>query len=724
MNILSSSKEYTAYISRGKIFNEYPTPIADSLILAVMTGSSIAENVLAAQQNTFYNNVKKFKKYAENSWVYGLPSSNRDIWVAKEEDIAYAIRDYSGDPNAEVISYYYGAPDLDFITKNYLETYYGDIEGYYLLPDTTFSDELGTHTVSTIREYQNSEVENVIEFTPLLEIYDKYSINFKDTITTTTVLESVETTSIEVKYSKDTFKKETAAIVHVKYRSEDIIKYWIYSPIFILPYTDISTVELGDYPRLNPYIVETSGKSPFLPSIPLITNRKKVTSLDSSDSFRESVNTLGNILQLDSESILKSFTDNNDMSEVEDVFITFGLGLDTENKASVGYVFEFFNYLQEEYFYNTIPVDREGTFYTGSRGMEVSDGEYLYTLNWNIVAITENNLGVIGPIGSYKKEIVENYISTYSAGILGELVVSPNGPELVLRKQISDTHYKEIVLSGLSNQHIVTGRKTRAATYTIRDQQFLIPIHDEVIKKFTNVDKAFILLDSLNLVVYSLNVTETKWYESGIFSALLTIAAVVLAIPTGGASISWTAALKAVVISVVVSQTLELIGKAIGGPLGAIIATVGALYIGVKGIPGIGIKPLPIADAMLAGVNQLSNGFNSIVLDDYAEFSEEVDEFIKSSKEKTDELALLEEGLNDKLNDYLFNPLLIQRFTPYFNVNETPEDFFARNLETNPGVLSLDSISVWTDSMLELPKEPMYGLVPTNNKPIYGENYV
>lgn len=85
---------------------------------------------------------------------------------------------------------------------------------------------------------------------------------------------------------------------------------------------------------------------------------------------------------------------------------------------------------------------------------------------------------------------------------------------------------------------------------------------------------------SHNVIIsgYDQKTVKKKWYQSGIFSVVLAVVAVVCSVFTGGASLSLLAfvimVVKVMVIMIVVKAITKMVDKYIGGTLGAIVKTV------------------------------------------------------------------------------------------------------------------------------------------------------
>lgn len=770
MALFSSSKDYLFDVSITKLVSKYPDPIKDAVIYSVLSNTSFADNILAVHSNNFSTYADKYLVYGENYWVYGLPAGTTYTDYTKPEDIAEAIIDYSGDPLATLNSYSFDYGDYKFEGNKYIaENYNGEEIDYELSPPVV--DVVGNVTTTT------HELRTLIK---IIGYYDKFDVIFRDEIKTTveTVTQDVtveayfggtsdtvitEETTVIVTFlqhnsetGSDEYDYETTEITttvvtdHVldtKTTTVDTIvtsvtrpgtlyteqgtfdtskKTYkiIYSSLGKLHYWSYDTATAA-YPELDTKL-NIESDSPYYPTIPIRNNKVNVNTYAEDNIVRTGAKALGNKIKLNTDSITSDFTESNDMEWIEDVFISFALSTETTEQASLGYLFEYFSFLEHIQTYSkstwiqlwyAIREDNESQGYDAEdmpfSSVEINDAEYRYKLEW-AYANTTIHSGVIAEEGKYTKSISRgSYTSSDSYDFNWKIIV---------RKQISSSSYIQIEVHALRTGHTIVGRRTATIYKTANMSGCVVPLRSDLLKLFPPLTRSTILLDGLSFVVFSLQVVKTKWYQQSFFSNLITFAALIFAIPSGGVTLTWAAVFDLIIVAAI-GFGLQLLGEAIGGVFGALLAAAAAIYIGINGIQGLGISPLPMADALLAGVNQLATGFNAMLQEDISVFTDEVSDFLVEAEERTNALKKAEEGLNDKSNDYLFNPLLVTRYTPYFMADESPSQFYTRALETNPGVLSLDAVGTWVDTMLELPKAPMYDPIPTTSKPIYGENY-
>ena len=183
----------------------------------------------------------------------------------------------------------------------------------------------------------------------------------------------------------------------------------------------------------------------------------------------------------------------------------------------------------------------------------------------------ETKSGNIGPVGTYKKY--------------------PNG----IRKQISEDYYEELVFLNSQTDWIVGGyslkKKLNIKTMTqdfvdIMDGSYdgtnavdrvYIPIVDIGLKALKYEELHYVLARSMNMLVLSITVVKSKWYQSGFFKFVMMVVVAVVAYFTGGAAYAAYGALAAGVVYAAAAITILGIMGVDTGVLGQVIQVAAAV---------------------------------------------------------------------------------------------------------------------------------------------------
>ena len=155
------------------------------------------------------------------------------------------------------------------------------------------------------------------------------------------------------------------------------------------------------------------------------------------------------------------------------------------------------------------------------------------------------------------------------------------------RKQLTATTYREVRVYSLSSTEVVQGGYSTTASGD--SENLLIPLDLAVNHEFNPRQLEELYTKSMYVVLNTIKVVKTKWYQTGVFKAIMFIVAVVVSyfFPPGGAAVwTWTAAAYAVVQAVVISLVISLVVKllvSLGVNVGiaaAIVAIASLIYGG------------------------------------------------------------------------------------------------------------------------------------------------
>jgi hypothetical protein len=296
---------------------------------------------------------------------------------------------------------------------------------------------------------------------------------------------------------------------------------------------------------------------------------------------------------------------------------------------------------------------------------------------------------------------------------------------LRLQLQITPTHYREIRITGLTHinkiyhgMSVVTG-----LTDIINDadnMNLVIPLHYPTCFKL-NIQKLNILYqESLRLSLHSYVIQKIKWYETGFWKFVIMIGIALISIKTGqpwliklnaalkiGGAFLMNFVFKAILITVAVNQVFKFVAKKIGGDLAALLG----LAIAVTGLAASRFFSTSLvphtkftwAEALLF----LGNGLLGTAPNQYAYeaqfLSNEYAAWQAEIKEKREELTALEELLSPT-PELVYNLVDIQRADSLHPFSHNPGWYYQTTVHTgNIGVLALESISTYHNTMVKLP---------------------
>jgi hypothetical protein len=486
---------------------------------------------------------------------------------------------------------------------------------------------------------------------------------------------------------------ETAGYFHAKYHVNGQTKYWLYKD------------NSGTYPILDAVYVESPAVSgSYFPFTYFRYNKAPVNSNTSSPAYLTSEKMM-KYLGIDYAEIIDSINENPDIGDVEQAMLTFSVPAVSTNAMECRYLFDYFNNLHYTMSGGTVPeLSQVSGRLTGS-GLKgnvivIKDAQFKMALSNNGIykQLVAGSIGAVGTYTSVYSVTTENQ-STVDAET-GATSFFPVRVKLhQYRQQVAVGLYEEVTVRDLTMTYYVYGDYTTTGDET--DDILLIPIDRSISSQYLISEREELYTRSLHFVFNSRVVTKVKWYQTGVFKALLFIVAVVITIynpPAGLAALNLTGAalvIAAVVINLVVGfvlqQAFRLFVKAFGAEFAQIVAIIAIIYGGYQLIKSGGSLQGTWASELL----QLSNGLQTAALQDmFSDLLAQQDQFNLFVDEQT---KLLDDAQKLLETSHVLDPYVI--------FGEKPEDFYNRTVHFgNIGTLGITAISSYVDIALALPK--------------------
>jgi len=431
---------------------------------------------------------------------------------------------------------------------------------------------------------------------------------------------------------------------------------------------------------------------------------------------------------------MDSVEENPDIGKIDDIFVTFALDVYTQENTSIEYLQAFFGLLEKESQilrpqYTTLSYYHawrtNGTAEIGpSYYFKVESDEYNVEIAYDFI----EQSGIQSGIQVFKEDGVtpdvggsRSYVLTGNNSYgLASGPTTPTGTYtgnlIVFVTQLTESTWHITVVYGLEQKTIVREASIIVSTLNIdfdegAETGFHIPITDEILDGFSGKKESLILYDGLHLIIYGIEVTVVKWYQTTAFAIILTIAAVVIAVLTNQyqlileAATLWDAAVligQQVLIGYAISEGVQYLAKELG-VLGAIIAAIAMVYLSSQyGKGAKSIKGLPFVDEVILAVNTLVEGLETVLEEAFKELQQEALEFTKQADEAQEELEKAKDLLGSS-GIQLYDPLY-EVSRPSINTSMSPSQFYDLKIHTpNPGVLAIGALTVYVDNALKLP---------------------
>lgn len=337
----------------------------------------------------------------------------------------------------------------------------------------------------------------------------------------------------------------------------------------------------------------------------------------------------------------------------------------------------------------------------------IKDNVFTQKLAYDGIGI-KDVVGVIGLPGTYKGGLNNSRATSGSFFGAARLAYKPYH---YYQYQITPTTYREVRVYNLSLSQQVSGGYWTTATGN--SEELLVPLDHTMYKAMSSKDRELLFAKSLYFVFNTLKVVKTKWYQRGVFKAIMFIVAVVLAIPSGGGSLALLAIAIAVVKSIVLSLVFKLLAKlavkiGISVEIVAALALVAAVYGGYLAASNTtGIMQMS-AKSILEMSNQAFSFASTVGAEQMKGIVKEMQEFKSYAETKQEELDKANQLLKNadvSMNLGLFVDAAPPSSMPYLNLYQTPHEYYTRTVHAgNVGPLAFAALSGYVDQSLVLPK--------------------
>ena len=214
----------------------------------------------------------------------------------------------------------------------------------------------------------------------------------------------------------------------------------------------------------------------------------------------------------------------------------------------------------------------------GQTAYELDLGFTQVNFKTKVIFTLETKSGSIGPIGTYTVGTKSVFIPGDSNGEWSSS--SYYETYKVIRKQLTADYYEELELSPKSSTTWQVGGyelSNRDDNSSITDLSGVyIPIVDIGLKALKYEELHYVLARSMNMLVLSITVVKSKWYQSGFFKFVMMVVVAVVAYFTGGAAYAAYGALAAGVVYAAAAVTILGMMGVDTGVLGQVIQVAAA----------------------------------------------------------------------------------------------------------------------------------------------------
>ena len=498
---------------------------------------------------------------------------------------------------------------------------------------------------------------------------------------------------------------DNADYFHARYKADGVVKFWMYQ------------MGVGTHPSLDSlYDSEDHTAGKFFPF--MYYRYGKVSELDNptSESYKDNKK-LAKILSMDYDTIAEGVNANPDIADVEQAIMMFAVPANAEDALERRYLFDFFKNMfmaqtLDERFTNEPQADIASRQLSGTAlqppSIVIQDARFKMSLVTQGIFRAIKS-GQVAEVGGYHTSMATFGVITdyYDTEAQVDRTMARSRPSHYYRRQINPSQYEEIQVVDLQTRFQINEHYT--TTGDDSDRILIIPLDHSITEKYSLPDRETLYSRSLHFVFNSVQTIRLKWYQTGLFRAIMVIVAIIITIYSqgsdGGTALqaalaigAYGVAFKLIVIMVlqflIMQAVFKLFVKVVGAKVAFIVAIVAAMYGISVGLDLGGLAGMPWGENLLQMATGIANAVADQVQVDMNDLLGEISDFAKYTEEQ---FKLIDSAQDLLKQDHLLSPFVI--------FGEKPEDFYNRTVHSgNIGVVGIEAVSTFVDMKLALPK--------------------
>ena len=309
---------------------------------------------------------------------------------------------------------------------------------------------------------------------------------------------------------------------------------------------------------------------------------------------------------------------------------------------------------------------------------------------------------------SFGFKAIGHRVVTGSIGVVGTATNTYSRRRHKYQVQTTATEYEEIlVFSAESREDVLLGMSTISGS---NSAELAVAMDMDIVNTFPNALRETIINQGMHIIVNTVKIVKIPWYTSGIFKAVLFVIAVILAIPSGGTSLTAFAIFEAIAIVVLETLIIQAVARVLVnvfnidvGVASAIIAVVALLAGGYAKFDGSTVFSLT-AKELLQVTNiafKLSQEGFKLQAENLAD---EQESFMSMTEIKQAELDAAKALITKvhSMKDYLLMPTNMSK--EFYVLGESPTDYYNRTVHSgNVGALLPTLLSASSELLLVPP---------------------
>ena len=445
--------------------------------------------------------------------------------------------------------------------------------------------------------------------------------------------------------------------------------------------------------RLDNLFIDGDAYGKYLPHMYARLGGRKcnLDSLKDTPAYKSQVG-LANMLGFNwSEWVNEIHKSVGSLDSVTQIYMKFALPANTQDPLIQEYMYEYFLGL-----YDRIPKERALSSFSdlhkdmiswgAKRGQNVtiSDNTHHTTLNFSSIGYMDVR-GSIGEVGTVASGTFTNQVQTGNK-VTTALMRSVSRIHChYYRKQLTTDIYREVRVYALNTtEYVGRGKSTKSAD---TDENLLIPLDMAVDSELNGRQREALYTKAMYIVLSTLKVVKQKWYQTGIFKAIMFVVTVVVTYlfpPAGAAMYGWMAVMYAVAQAIVISLVIQVAVKLLvrlGVDVGfaaAVVAIIALFYGGYTALTkttGVaGVTTVQLMQISSQAFSASSMGFQLQTQRAIADFNSLMTDLTEEQKEiqrKAKELGMGQHG-----SLLMFEPPI----DIGVRMGESPDDYYDRSI--------------------------------------------
>lgn len=507
------------------------------------------------------------------------------------------------------------------------------------------------------------------------------------------------------------------------------IVYGVVTPTGVVGKYDLFPALLGSMPYGFP-MVRTANDEAYFPVVILREDNidKFATSQQDTDDYITSSRLL-NRLGFDVLDIVESINTNESIDDIDHAYLMFGVNLRTENEGCIRYLCDLFYKLaakeitptQTGTFDDSFDLSQEDLFvHYNDDSTSLYDAQNLYNAQQRRYLYMSEG-GLNAAISWRKIEVQQYQGSIGNSGYVKKTLSEVNG-EGVLRLdwQIDNDTYRTIVIYDLEHEHRVYEDHVVRTTIgdilkpkeDVENDNFVIPLNKTLFDGLPLLVRNEFVNDAVHLVIYSIETVKLKWYQTGWFKALITIAAIVIFVTSGIPQefmLAIAAGVQATVVFIltyalnmfVITALFELVVDLVGIELSIVLAAI-VTALGVAEAFDITSFEALNAKLLLEVSTNLTKAIQNETLEQMVGLENERTAFYDELRDRQKELDEVKKGLTVQ---GVIDPFELVHLVPIIDFNESPSNFFNRTIHSgNIGIHGYKAVTNFVEIQLRLPE--------------------